>query len=305
MDNRKTPPPFPESGSHNTHQSPTPPPPPGATDKQANNRTVLVQQPQSKPKSGRVWLFVGLSILIAGIITAVVLFFTLRSSDKSYNYSDGQNPEVEHEVSPGDVIPDVETPVESTGSLRGDYFISGTLDSFPFTMEIYVNDDGLVSGTYWNVLYNIRLQVSGTASQNGNLNVTLGSGSSASHLQMHADGGGRYSGIWGKKNKPIVAELEQGTAPSGVHSSAGGMRLLVEGGGIKSHAILTDDYFWYEDQGSSDAHCLEVRPLSDLNYELLNNRGQHVATIFLMQTAYGTSGRMTDISGREFTLVED
>ncbi len=294
-----TPPPF---NPGDNQRRPTPPPPP------VNDTPTQIIQPRKR--SGLLGLWIGLGVIGIAGITALVMWLLLRDSSRSYEYSDGQNPEVQKETYASDLYSEQpavpverETPVQTAYS--GPAFINGTIGDFPFTMDLNMQSDGGVTGTYWNVLYNIKLPVRGRILRNGDLDLTLGSGSTESQLYMNARGAGRYGGSWGKKQQEVVAAYEEGERPKGRVNTTGAKRFRVTGGGINSIARISDMYFWYEDQTPDMAHALRLEDNNDDGYEIYNSAGLQIGDIHLFHSPYGISGVMTDIAGRRFELLEE
>lgn len=251
-----------------------------------------------------MWIGIGTGVITVLIGVAAVLYFMNRNSEKEYDYSDGKNPEVE--VMDNESYEEEEVTVNPDSyraSLpHGAAYLDGTLADFPFTMDLYIDNDGTVKGQYWNVLYDISLPVSGHMDSAGNLSASLGTGSEQSHLELKAEGSGRYGGTWGKNNKIIEARLTEGKRSSAPRTQ-GGSRIRIKGNGINKLARLSDDYFYYEDQGSATGHWLRAYETDYGVWEITNQSGERLATIDMSYVDVAGSGTMTDISGKTFTVT--
>lgn len=192
-------------------------------------------------------------------------------------------------------------------NLYGRFQVSGILSKHPFTMDIYISPDGDVSGTYWNVLYDIRLPVEGTLSSGGRLlRLSLGKGSTESNLVLERESDLTFTGTWGKNKRRVIAELSPGTneSPSIYDSNAIRLKVRGERSGTNATARL-GEYFYYENQGDRMSNALRAETDDGLNYTLYTCKGEEIATITLEPTVHGMTGKMTDISGAKFNLREE
>lgn len=250
-----------------------------------------------------------LVVVVPGLVT-LVLWLVTKESSRDYDYSDGNNPEVEEVVSYSELeeVEDYSVPETSANSeiprLQGRYQVSGKISKHPYTMDITISPDGNISGTYWNVLYDINLPVSGTLTPSGNMDITLGRGSETSHLFVERESEFFYEGTWGKKKHKVTARLTPGANESDNTYDSNARRFRVKGGGINTIARL-GEYFQYENQGHKASNSLRAVTYDDLNYTLYTADDEEIAEIELIETAYGTSGVMTDVSGRRFELVQE
>lgn len=285
-----------------------PPKPPGFG-RVDDSPTRLIER---RPAGGRrtsPWLWVGLGLLVAAIAAVTVLWFVFKSGDRSYDYSDGENPQVEQEIISSDLTDaqeEVEVSVEESavpGLLTGHVYLDGEIAGFPFTVDMDIMPDGTATGTYWNVLYDLKFRVSGTRDDRNGLTLDLSRDGVHTTLRLAADGGGRYSGTWGKKHQPVEARLEKGPRPGGSVSPADARKVRISGNGIRSLAYISDDYLWYADQGSGPGHRLRVRHLDGFTYEILSDMGSQLATFDLIETQYGISGTLHDRSGKTFEII--
>lgn len=287
-----------------------PPKPPGfpALD---NNATRLIQSQSTKRKTS-AWVWVGLGLILMAVAIAVALWFVLRSTEKTYDYSDGVHVPTEHEISSSLMESEpveveiseapVNTATVDSNLLTGHVYMDGELERMPFTLDIDISPSGDVTGVCWNVLHDMQFKVTGTRNSNDGFSLDMSRKGVTTTLRLTAQGGGRYSGTWGK-SQAVAARMEKGPRPGGSLSSAGAYKVSVSGNGKRALAYITDDYMWYADQGSGPGHRLRVRDLGDCEYEVLSDNGARIATFFLMETAYGVSGTLKDRTGKTFEII--
>lgn len=289
----------------------TQPPTPPAFPRIEDNTTRLIKSQPAQRKIS-VWLWVGLGLVAVALAIAAVLWFISTGTEKDYDYSDGDHVLTEHEVSssplessPVDVATEepAGTATVEANLLTGHVYLDGELGEIPFTLDLDISPSGSVSGIYWNVLYDLKFQVTGTRDSNDGFSLDMSRDGVTTPLRLTAQGGGRYAGTWGKKRQTVDARLEKGTRPGGSVSSAGAYKVRVSGNGIRALAYITEDCIWYADQGSGPGHRLRVRDIGDFEYEVLSDMGARIATFFLMETAYGVSGTMKDITGKTFEII--
>lgn len=262
--------------------------------------------PQQPVKRGNnLWIGIGLGIIVLLLITGAVLYFIYRNTSKTYDYSDGENPEVEQEFNMDEEERDLhaeEVVIPKRAPVQGAVTLDGTISDFPFTMDLYIADDGSVSGQYWNVLYDISLPVAGRMDSDGNLTTTLGTGSSQSTLKMAAVGDNRYGGTWGKQNNIVEARMREGKRSTAPRASGDSFRIRIKGNGINKVARLSDNCFYYEDQGSATGHWLRAENLGYYAWAISSPTGAHLADIEFIGSDE-ISGIMTDISGKTFNVT--
>lgn len=119
------------------------------------------------------------------------------------------------------------------------YHAMGYLSDLPCSIDFTVNNNGDVSGTFWNIFYDIKLQVEGSIDSAGNLSLDLGSGSTLSHMDLKGiSGSNRFSGSWGKNQKPISIKVYPGSRDSSLPSQSG-VSFKIVGGGMTTHGHIS------------------------------------------------------------------
>lgn len=122
---------------------------------------------------------------------------------------------------------------------QGSYFASGHLSDLPCSVDFTIGADGNVTGTFWNILYDVKLPVAGYIDSNGSLALDLGSGSTLSHMALSAaPGTATFRGVWGKNKKPVSLDVRRGSRDTSVTSS-GGTKVTIKGGGMTTHGRIS------------------------------------------------------------------
>lgn len=183
----------------------------------------------------------------------------------------------------------------------GPFYGVGTIDTFPYSLDITIAD-GKVSGTFWNILYDIKLPASGTFTNDGMLRLDLGSGSSLSHLQMHTDDGYNFTGVWGKKKKRVTLRLRPGSRSTSPGSYSG-QKITIKGGGMTTHALLVDNsdgtFFYFPNQPAGNRLPMEVDYSNDTYTLYSPNDRSWLATI----RRNGSTGTIENSSGKCFDVT--
>lgn len=301
---------------------PLPPPENRQTDINASGPRQLPSIPAQDAGSGQPqpgggtnpWFIVGGVLIGLMVITAVLLFcLTDLFSDKDYRYDDG-NPHdkvLRQQEETEDPRVDVlrrdsvaETPVVSgPSSLHG----LGTNGRGAMAVDLNINPDGTLSGTYWNILYNLEFSVSGNRLSDGTLDMTLTNvkDKTPTHITLRSSDGVNYSGQWGKKEQMVNISLTEDIPYSGINQSVKYGNHL-KGPGDSS--VLNADfnigegsdgnlYFWYPGQGYKNR--LRVIDYGDF-MEIYNNNGGVLATISWDYP--GESGTLRDTDGQSFAI---
>lgn len=259
--------------------------------------------------SNRLWLILGLSIIGVGLIACIVLYFLSDAFKGIHEYDDGLTKEkVIHEDRELEIeeIPAVETPVRAVTArtVSGE----GTAGGSPITLDIDVDSDGNVTGTYWNVLYCLRFSVSGRQTPDGNIDAVLAVDDVTTPLNLTTSDMRHYRGTLGNARKPVSILLDIGhrnyESPVG---SADNFTGHLSGQGMNRDFRMALDelgygWFWYPDQGYENR--LEVRPASYAGneYELCGYDGAVIATISIDTDGPEATGAMTDFSGKRFDI---
>ncbi|MDE7413066.1 MAG: zinc ribbon domain-containing protein [Muribaculaceae bacterium] len=229
-------------------------------------------KPQDKRSFNIKPLIIALIILVIPGIVACLVYFSLRGNS-AYKYSDVLSAKTEEPV--------------NTALITGKVNINGTINDYPFTLDLNVKEDGTLTGKYWNVFYDLSLPVSGRRLSNNNLDLTLGKGNSQSSMFLETAGGNFYNGKWGKKEKPVVAELQKIPRDKSYYPEEYKMRLLVKINGHNKYAVMGDEFFYYEDQGAVPGHIMRPRKVAADFYEIVNDKGDVLGRLDL------TAGKLT------------
>ena len=264
--------------------------------------------------SANPWFIVGGVLIGLMVITAVLLYcLTDLFSDKDYRYDDGNPHEKVLRQQEKTAYPRVdvlrqdsvaETPVASgPASLHG----LGTNGRGAMAVDMNINPDGTLSGTYWNILYNLEFSVSGNRLSDGTLDMTLTDvkDKTPTRLTLRSSDGVNYSGKWGKKEQMVNISLTEDIPYSGIGQSVMYSNHL-KGPGDSS--VLNADfnigegsdgnlYFWYPCQGYKNR--LRVIDHGDL-MEIFDNNGGVLATISWDYP--GESGTLHDTENQIFTI---
>lgn len=285
---------------------------PGLRPKQPSGRNNAPKKP-----GANTWLIVGSVLAGLLLIAAVLLFFLsdLFDSSDSYDYDDGNRnekvlrqhddeaelrkaPERDQET---DSQPATGTPATLHG--RGHNSIT------PISLDINIDADGNITGTYWNIFGNIEFSVSGRRTADGSLEMTLTTvkDNVSTPLTLHTTDGFNYSGKWGKKQRPVAIALYDGHAQV---SPAPNVVSRWHVKGPQPTAVVNDDvcisdengtyYYWYASQSYDNR--LRMTPTPD-GFYLYNDKGERLASITTNEDGTAT---MTDSHGQTFsvTMVE-
>lgn len=163
----------------------------------------------------------------------------------------------------GDEMEEIEEPAESLEDntlgeqiayVQSDmkYYASGYISDLPCSFDIAFDPDGNASGTFWNMLYNIKLDIRGRIGTGDRLELKLGSGSTYSQLALFPESeySSTYTGYWGKDRKPVKVTFKAGGRDKG--SLSGGTPLTIKGGGMTTHPRLVSQgstgYLYFPNQ---------------------------------------------------------
>lgn len=214
------------------------------------------------------------------------------------------SPEDDAELAFHDLPGSLEKPVrnnppEASDQLEGAYYLTGQLGPLPCTLDIRVTD-GQITGTFWNMLYNIKLEVNGQATSSG-MEIKLGKGSTLSEMSLTTSDRRNYTGTWGTKRRPVALTLHSGsrnTSPA----RRRGEPVTITGGGMTTHGLIIESprmalYF----PGQPADNILPMRS-TDYGYEIFDPfSGASLAQISI--TSAGT-GRLKG-ADREFDVTFD
>lgn len=260
--------------------------------------------PRPPRKNHNIWLIIGLILIGLGVVAALVLFLVNKGKQGIHEYDDGlthekvlrENTELEVEE-----IPSVETEIRHIEPrvVSG----KGTAGDSPITLDIDVDSEGRVTGTYWNVLYCLKFSVTGRQDADGNLNLTLHLEGVDVPLVLNTTDKMHYSGTLGSSEKYAEINLYSGhreyESPVSVGTEFSGH---LSGNGMNKDFRMSLDYdgdgwFWFPDQGF--ANRMRVVGYGDDTLEICGFDGEKIATMYL----YEDGSRLVDFSGKEFTIT--
>lgn len=244
---------------------------PGMQSQLVNRPPHIPQIVNAKKKNTRQMILLFVISFVLSFSIVVGLFFLLHKDN------DVKEDKIE-EVEEIDEDTEVDEPIKDV-IVNGKVFVEGTIAEYPFTLDLNVADNGAISGTYWNVLYDLKMPVSGTKLNNNDLSLTLGSGYDKSSLYLIAMGKNKYMGSMGKKNNPIVARLQKGSVRTKPVSGEYDVRMRISGNGINKVARIADGYFYYEDQGPGQGHGLKAEQIDDTTFAIYNDNGTEVGRL--------------------------
>lgn len=294
------PPPLPDQQPSQTPQSPE-----GNPDKRTTS--------PYKKSGGNRWLIAG--CILAGVlfVTALLLYFLtdLFGSD-SYEYDDGNRHEkvLRQQADSNDVL--IKAPTQTPDSARTLTYLPslpttlhgrGINGKGPMSLDININSDGIISGTYWNMFGNIEFNVQGILDSTGTLDMKMTTVKEGvtTYLKLFSTDGINYYGNWGKNNQIVEITLYEGPQPY-TPSPDVIQSLHVSGVGLNSDVNISEDngtlYYWYPDQGYGNR--IRLTPISD-GYKLVNTRGESVATI--TSNPEDNSLTLTNNSNQTFKLT--
>ncbi len=260
------------------------------------------------PKPSKAGLYV-VALLLAGIIViiAVVVLVLCDTFSKSTDFKSDTFDDSCAVDTVADVYNDLNFE-EVSHFTPGDFYGKGTISDFPFSIDIKIGSNGQVTGSYWNMLYDIPLKVTGYEDSNQALHLQLGTGSGASSLFLEPAGEGMYTGTWGAKKHAVSVELlsspHSDSKPT-IHSDD--IELTVDfGGGISKTAYVrglssgsSSIKFYYPDQPAGNMFNVKKRspdlvilsPVDGFEVARINTNGYSPYT-------------MTTYNGKEFEVYK-
>ncbi len=198
---------------------------------------------------GVISIVVG-SILLLAIVSGVIFLISRHNTDKKVNldlrefsdekFSKNEKIVMEEIRHKDKTATDTEENHSSDLYLQPkSYHANGYLADLPCSLDFAVNRDGLISGTFWNIFYDIKLQISGNIDSQGNLSLDLGTGSTLSHADLRAtNGSNRFSGSWGKNRKPLSFSVFPGSRDLSLPGQSG-IEFKIVGGGMTTRGHIT------------------------------------------------------------------
>lgn len=302
----------------------TPPPLHG---NQGSTPSVRPPQPPRPPKknSAKTWLIVGSGIALIAAIVAVLLYIFSDLKSENYEYDDGNRHEKplrqRDDENLGDemavLTSDFETPEEEEEEVvfEEEVFMPtqgscalhgiGVNTNSAISMDIDIDDNGNVTGTYWNILYHLKFKVSGVVNGTTNvdhLDLNLSIDGVTTPLYLSTTDGVNYSGTWGAKNKPVNITLHKGHFVADASPGATVSEGHISGNGLNrdfriSYGPGGDMYYWYPSQNFNNR--LRIVDHGDGSYTLFRRDGGYQASITLNSSGSGT---LQDTSNRTFTV---
>lgn len=296
-----TPPPLPSKGPQPAPRPTSSPRPSGAP-----------QRPhKAKPGANKIWLIVGLSLIGVALIACVILFVLNQAQKGEHVYDDGFHEKALQEITQDaevTEIPAVETQITyiNPRTVSGE----GTAGGSPMTLDIDVDDQGNVTGTYWNVLYCLKFDVKGTQKAGGDLDLTLSLDNVTTPLRLTSSDMRNYHGTLGESQKSVSVTLGEGhrnyESPVGAETTLYGH---LKGPAMNRDFRINLDYdgngnFWFPDQGYENRLPVSVRTGHDVLY-IYGYDGTKIATI-VVNSDYETgeaTGTLTDFNDRTFDIT--
>ena len=233
--------------------------PPGTPQRRPERDKRIRKGPDNSSKTWRMtFLSLGGALLVTGLIVAFV-FLTSRKdairSPKGEERTHSDNISMEENEGPElqfqPVLEEAKSPSAFPLGNPWDYYVFGHLDNLPITMDLSVDNNSNVTGTFWNMLFDIKLPVQGTVYPDGRVELHLGS-SSNTHSVMRLtskEGSEILKGGWGKDSKPVELTAVPGNRDTNLAASSG-TRFSIKGGGMTTYGHFSPDgkYITFDNQ---------------------------------------------------------
>ena len=259
------------------------------------------------------WLIGGGILAGLLLVTAIILYFMtdLFGSD-SYEYDDGNRNERvlrKHSDSDDNLIKVHKQPADSVQAASYAHALPVTLHGQgingkgPMSLDIDIDANGSITGTYWNMFGNIEFNASGSIGTDGTLDLSLTTvkDNVNTRMTLYSTDGINYHGSWGKNNQPVDITLYEGNQPLIAYPNIQ-EQYHVSGVGLNADVNISEDngtlYYWYPEQGYRNRIRMIVETTG---YTLVNTRGETVATITTTDD-YDTL-ILTDNANRTFTVT--
>lgn len=298
-----------------TPENPEPPQPSGK-----KTPTPRPEKPGNKGVSStNKWLIAGSCLAAVLLITAVLLYFMTDLFDRSSN-NDKDDMEEKDELNKEEDSADYEMPstamnekeVVAENALMniGYYNGQGIVNDQTFSLDIKCDNEGYVTGKYWNVLYCLSFDVRGHQDSDGSLDLMLTQTRDGTQvpLVLYTQNGVDYTGTLGKSKKGLNITLGRGSASPGYAPNVL-QRWTIKG--PDNSSILNETVnisqdsngnyvYWYPTQGY--ANHLILRPGSNTHY-LYNLAGGQEAYISVpYDQGVGSLGTLVDNAGQTFEM---
>lgn len=300
----------------------TPPPLSQAPGPGPNPQPVMPPRPPKK-NSSKIWLIVGACVAGVAAIVAILLFILSDLKSTEYEYDDGNRhekplrqrdddedtkdemtmlidnsfEEPEEEIVEEVVMPTAQGPVALHGI--------GVNTNSAISMDIDIDDNGNVSGTYWNILYHLKFKVTGSeygTTDVNHLDLNLNIDGVTTPLYLSSTDGVNYTGTWGAKNKPVSITLNRGHFSADASPGATVSEGHISGNGLNrdfriSYGPGGDMYYWYPSQNFNNR--LKIVDNGGGSFTIFRRDGGYQASITLNNSGSGT---LQDTSNRTFTI---
>ncbi|MCM1004860.1 MAG: hypothetical protein NC402_01025 [Prevotella sp.] len=258
--------------------------------------------PRRRTDSNKIWLTVGcvLIAILAGVAVALYLMTDKNGSTTDDDYEDGNryerplrkvsddrlNEPRADMISEENALAEEEAEGQLTAGKPGRLFGQGTNGDASISMELTADKNGNLSGTYWNVLYNLQFSLSGRMLTDGTLDMTLTQvkDHTQTPLLLTTSDGFNYSGRWGKNQKPVSIRLSSSLRSDNVMNSAPIETWHIKG--PDGQSVLNADLcigqngqqhtLWYLDQGAWNS--MKLRQTAD-GYKVYNFADNPIADI--------------------------
>ncbi|MCM1320231.1 MAG: hypothetical protein NC217_07615 [Muribaculaceae bacterium] len=266
----------------------------------------LNPKPRKPKDSNTKWIIVGCIIIAVLILAAAIIFFLSgRKSGHSYDEEDDAPKQESFIKTTGGEEEEVE--IKASHNYPEHMFGQGTIGKGSVSLELHINPEGVISGVYWNVPYNLKFSVTGNVTPEGAFDMVLTQVKDGvqTPLKLTTEDGVNFTGKWGKHDKyvhlkmgayrrPQVKAGEQletwhVEGPSGTKQLDADAQICFNG---------EDVTMFYTEQGRTNAMRLE--PCED-GFNIINYSGEPMGTIVydLDGTAY-----MFDTLGQQFYMYQ-
>lgn len=222
--------------------------------------------------SNNIWLYVGIGIIaVLASAAALLYFFSPKDSDREYHDGSNEKPLRIHNDEDERPLKKADFEIADTASIeKADIdrphrlFGQGTNGEASFSLDLNIADNGSLSGTYWNVIYNLQFSVSGKMLDDGTIDMTLTQvkDHTPTPLKLFTSDGYHYHGTWGSSNREVTLTLDSDHTPlyrSGSvidtwHIQGPDNSKILNADINLCYDRRTESYtMWYRDQGSLNA----------------------------------------------------
>lgn len=236
-----------------------------------DNSPKFPEEPKRRD-SNNIWLYVGIGIIaVLASAAALLYFFSPKDSDHEYHDGSNEKPLRIHNDEDERPLKKADFEIADTASIeKADIdrphrlFGQGTNGEASFSLDLNIADNGSLSGTYWNVIYNLQFSVSGKMLDDGTIDMTLTQvkDHTPTPLKLFSSDGYHYHGTWGSSNREVTLTLDSDHTPlyrSGSvidtwHIQGPDNSKILNADINLCYDRRTESYtMWYRDQGSLNA----------------------------------------------------